>query len=380
MAAINFNRECKSLENGMVYNFSGHTFKVVRGQLTAEEDQNGTICRDGNNLHVTWGTATADHAIFRDAETVSDALACAFARPAHFESGNAPYKTDILIATAPMADGYGARYYQGVGGYHSHEYETRTDCPYYFGIELEVVARNEKAYNALERFTSNAWYMENDGSLPCYGIEYISTLIRPADAINPQYFEAFCNQLAGLAKSKTMSETGLHFHVSRAAFGETETEQMETAAKVSDMMDTILPASALKAIFGRDINRWCNIADRGEFSNALAIVKRTAGANIMRDDSIKAAYIADLTKYNKAGHSYRYYRLNLTNNNTIEFRQGKGQISSTAIATMAQFIDTIIKYCKTTKFERISARGYINSIPNSAKYSRLRDYFSNAAE
>ena len=59
LQAINFNRECKSLENGMVYNFSGHTYKVVRGQLTAEEDQNGTIKRDGNDLIITSLNAAA---------------------------------------------------------------------------------------------------------------------------------------------------------------------------------------------------------------------------------------------------------------------------------------------------------------------------------
>ena len=70
----------------------------------------------------------------------------------------------------------------------------------------------------------------------------------------------------------------------------------------------------------------------------------------------------------------------ITNENTIEFRRGKGQISSVAIATIIQFIDTLIKYCRATKFERLSVRGYVASIPTSNKYNRLRDMFTNSNE
>lgn len=375
MAAINFNREAKTLEEGIVYNFHGHTF---RGDTTETE---GTITRNGASVTVTFGAASVDVAIFRDAMTVTDVLAVAFARGAHVESGNAPYKADILRVMASESDGYGTRVYTGRTGYHSHTYETRTDCPYYYGVELETEGRNEKTYNAAKGLESNCWYMESDGSLGPYGIEYISTLLRPQDAICPAFFESICNTLTGLCKSKTVPATGLHVHVSRSAFGETETEQTETIAKVSDMLDAILPDNVLTVIFGRGVNDWAKRLERSEFANALAVVKNVAGANILRDNGIKSAYVAELTKHNKQGHTNnRYHQLNVTNENTIEFRRGKGQISSTAIATIIQFIDTLIKYCRATKFERLSVRGYVASIPTSNKYNRLRDMFTNANE
>ena len=375
MAAINFNREAKTLEEGIVYNFHGHTF---RGDTTETE---GTITRNGANVTVTFGSASVDVAIFRDAMTVCDVLAVAFARGAHVESGNAPYKADILRVMASEADGYGSRVYTGRTGYHSHTYESRTDCPYFYGVELETEGRNDRAFEAAKGLESNCWYMETDGSLGPRGIEYISTLLRPQDAINPAFFESLCNTLTGLCKSKTVPATGLHVHVSRSAFGETESEQTETAAKVSDMLDAILPDPVLTAIFGRGVNDWAKRLERSEFANALAVVKNVAGANILRDNGIKSAYVAELTKHNKQGHTNnRYHQLNLTNENTIEFRRGKGQISSVAIATIIQFIDTLIKYCRGTKFERLSVRGYVASIPTSNKYNRLRDMFTNSNE
>ena len=374
MAAINFNWNVNKLTNGTVYNFSAHLYGNG-----AQYD--GTLTKTADGVRVTLGDGTADVALFRDGMTVADVLAIALKRGAHVASGNAPYKADILRYCAPVADGYGTHIYKGLGGYHSHTYQQRTDCPYYYGIELETVARNESAFNALNGFESNCFYMERDGSLPSYGIEFVSTLIRPQDAVTPAFFEPLCNCLTGLAKSKTIEATGLHVHVSSCALGSNDSEICETAAKISDMLDEIIGDGILREIFGRDVNDWCKRAERSEFSRALAVVKNTAGASILRDENIKSRYVADLTRNYKAGHnSRRYYRLNLTNEHTIEFRQGKGNISSAAISTMIQFIDTLIKYCKSTKFDRLSLFGYIRSIPTSAKYQRLRDYFIGAEE
>ena len=375
MAAINFNREAKQLEEGIVYNFHGHVF---RGST---EDREGTITREGQNVRVTFGDGEANVYIFREGMTVCDVLAIAFKRGAYVESGNAPYKADILRVMASEADGYCSHVYNSLGGYHSYEYQTRSDCPYFYGIELETVARNDTAFEAASHLESNFWYMERDSSLGSRGIEYISTLLRPVDAINPAFFEPLCNTLTGLCRSKTEDATGLHVHVSRSAFGATEEEQTENIAKCSDMLDAILPDTVLTAIFGRGINDWAKRLNRSEFAAALSVVKRVAGANILREDGIKRAYISDLTRFNKEGHTgNRYYQLNITNENTVEFRRGKGQISSVAISTIIQFIDTLIKYCRGTKFERLSVRGYINSIPSSNKYNRLRDSFTNSNE
>lgn len=374
MAAINFNWNVNKLTSGTVYNYTAFVYST-------NQTLNGTLIKTADGIRVTLDGGQCDVQIFREGMTVADVLAIAFKRGAHVESGNAPYKAEILRYCAPVADGYGTHIYKGLGGYHTHTYQARTDCPYYYGIELETVARNESAYNALNNFESNCFYMERDGSLPSYGIEFVSTLIRPQDAVKSEFFEPLCNCLTGLAKSKTIEATGLHVHVSGTAFGANDDEIRETAAKCSDMLDEIIGDDILRAIFGRGVNDWCKRAERSEFSRALAIVKNTAGANILRDENIKKQYIADLTRNYKAGHnSRRYYRLNLTNENTIEFRQGKGNISSATISTIIQFIDTLIKYCKGTKFERLSLDGYIRSIPTSAKYQRLKDYFTSATE
>ena len=110
MAAINFNRGAKQLEEGIIYNFHGHTF---RGNT---EELNGTITRNGGSIRVTFGDGETTVEIFRDGMTVCDVLAIAFNRGAHVESGNAPYKADILRVMASESDGYGSRVYTGRTG------------------------------------------------------------------------------------------------------------------------------------------------------------------------------------------------------------------------------------------------------------------------
>ena len=374
MAAINFNRKANELTEGVRYEF---TANAGTGATNWELWRHGvavTFHKVGDEDSETRATD-----IFRDGETVADLLACHFATPMHVESGNAPYKADILTVTAPIADGYSAQMLQGIGGYHSHAYQHRTDCSYYFGIELETVARNEYAYRAATHLKSNMVYMERDGSLPSYGIEYITTLIRPQDAIKADFWQPLCDTLTGLCKSATVRETGLHVHISRTAFGTDESAQIENIAKAVEMVTNVIPSGIQETIFGRSSGQWCKVHDFDEFSRALAIVKRTAPA-VMKENSVKAAYMKDLTKYNKSGHGNRYFQVNLTNENTVEFRQGKGAINSNKIAQIVQFIDTLVKYCNATKFERLSMAGYIASVQSSGKYSALKTTLTRGEE
>ena len=102
---------------------------------------------------------------------------------------------------------------------------------------------------------------------------------------------------------------------------------------------------------------------------------------IINNDGIKAALTADLLHGNKtrSGHNYpseRYHRVNITNQHTVELRQGKGAIKSQSLANIAQHATTAAKYCRETAWHKLSAAGYWKSIPTSNKYAEIKRIFN----
>lgn len=376
---LNFNRLAKELPEGK-------RFEVNFTQAQDGQFFNYEVERVGEKILFFHGsTQVYNVRIFRDKATILDIIALALRRAGKLTS-KTTYKADLLLN---MWDGYTEdTTHAGLLSYYGERSATLNrpteEKPYYIGVELEVESRNREAREALTNFRSNMWRVARDGSLSAeYGLEFISDLIAPSDAIQPKTFEPLCNILQGLATSRTSDRTGLHVHVSRPAGGETEQEQIETIAKIILMQNEILSQSNLAKLYGREKNRWSanNITtDRSRFVDGLKVVKEHA-PNVLKDAGAKAKYIQDLTPHNKEGHTDNRYRaVNLTNEHTIEFRQGKGHINSTHIATIIQHIITLFDYCKATKIEKLSEHGYIKSIPNAARYAHLKSILKGEQE
>lgn len=376
--AINFNWVItEKVTDGKIYDFNFIGFDGVATAFTF--CKRGTTC----TIRQSDGPAEVRVPIFRNAMKVRDALALALKRAGRATSGEV-YKVDIL---SDINNDYeDNEIYTDIWS-PSHEFRTnkpRRASAYYIGFELETTGRNNDCETALHNLRSNIWRQVTDGSIsgPARGIEFVSTLLHPEDAVKASFYADFFDMLTGLAVSSSLTSTGLHCHISREAFGETEEEQDENITKAIYMENNILSDAALTRLYGRDARgQWAqpNTGHSGILGHiaALASVSRT----ILNDGGIKAALQSDLMQGNKSrrGHNYpaeRYHRINITNQYTIEFRQGKGQIKSNALANIAQHACTLAAYCRSTKFANLSAMGYYRSIPSSAKYGEIKAIFN----
>lgn len=375
---LNFNRIAKEIPMGKRFEVNAEILRTGRVNNYEIERQDNDI------LFFVENNRVAKTPIFRDKATILDIIAVTLKTAAKLTS-KTTYKADLLC---DMWDGYTSHEihcgFLSYNGERRATLNTPTEAkPFYFGIELEVESRNQSCFEALTNISSNMWRTASDGSLSSRGVEFISDLIAPQDAIQAKTFEPLCNMIAGLATSRTNSATGLHLHISREAFGTTEQEQRETIAKVIVMENERLNQNALTKIYGRCKNDWSRnntATDRSAFIDGVKAVAEHA-PNILRDAGVKAKYIQDLTTHDKEGHTQNRYRaVNITNPKTIEFRQGKGHINSQHIATIAQHILALVEYCKATKFEKLSEYAYIRSIPNSARYARLKSILKGEQE
>lgn len=377
--AINFNWVITDkVTDGKVYNFE---FVDMDGNCTDLE-----FSKESNRVKIQIaGQETARFInIFRAGMRVVDAITLAVGKAGRVVSGQV-YKAEILQAI--NSDYEEREMYTGIHN-PSHNFESNMpfeDSPYYLGFELETAGRNDDCETALHRMRSNIWRQVTDASINgrngAEGIEFVTTLLHPDDAIKPAFYEDFFNMLTGLAVSTTLPSTGLHCHISRTAFGDTEEEQNENIAKLVYMENYILNESRLAELYGRGRGDWCrtNQSTTGILTHVAAL--QAYEPRILNAQGIREALTADLLEGNKArcGHNYpseRYRAINITNQNTVEFRQGKGQIKSQVLANIAQHAVTIAKYCKETAWHKLSARGYWQSIPSSAKYSEIKRIFA----
>lgn len=378
--AINFNWVInEKVTNGKVYDFQ---FTDMDGVTTDMQ-----FSKADNRARVSIiGTENAVYIdIFRQNMRVLDALALAIKRAGRVTSGEV-YRADLLRFICE--DYETAEIYTGINT-PSHNYASNKplkETAYFLGFELETAGRNEACEMALHNLKSNIWRQVSDASIsgPCgtSGIEFVSTLLHPSDAIKPDFYGEFFDMLTGLAVSGSLSSTGLHCHISRTAFGDTDEEQDENIAKLVYMENYILSDNALTELYGRDARgEWArpNTSETG-FVEHVEAVSRYA-PRVMNEAGVRDALKRDLLTGNKSrhGHNYpseRYHRINVTNQYTIEFRQGKGTIKSQVIANIAQHAVTIAKYCKETPWAKLSARGYYMSIPTSAKYSDIKRIFN----
>lgn len=376
--AINFNWVVlDKMTTNKVYDvkFTAYNGTTTDLQISKVTDSDGVFVA----VWIAGTDTTAKTKVFRRDMRVSDALALLLQKSGRATSGEV-YKCDILTE---MNEEYESNEVYTARHESSHHFETNKpnkDSEYYLGFELETIARNTRCYNSLCNMRSNIWRMVYDSSIGSEGIEYVSTLIHPSDAIKPDFYEHFCDMLTGLAVSSSRYETGLHCHISRAAFGDTEEEENENIAKLCYMESYILDTRALRELYGRDESE--SYASKNESPAAEHVTAlRKFAPKILAAEGVKDALCADFLRANKTrrGHSYgcdRYHKINVTNQQTIEFRQGKGQIKSQVIANIAQHAVTIAKYCRETPWHKLSARGYWNSIPNSNKYAELKRIFS----
>ena len=227
----------------------------------------------------------------------------------------------------------------------------------YIGVELEVdkgdaidaAAKISKNYNDV--------YLKRDGSLST-GFEIVS---HPATLdyhlLDLGWADIMNICLDNNMRSHDTSTCGLHCHVSRDFFGETQDEQDLHIAKLILLIDRfwdncIVPFSRRNY---DNLNRWA------------------AKPNLEILDSDTDEEILDKVK--KTKHYGRYQAINLQNECTVEFRIFRGTLKlNTFIATL-QFVDCICRFAKKIRLSGICTADW-GDLFIGTNYPELEEYLN----
>lgn len=220
--------------------------------------------------------------------------------------------------------------------YHYHKddevifYSTDTEEDLYMGVELEVVNNegtdfetlNDNAEDIAKCFEEGFVYMETDGSLNDEGFEIITqpaTLKYHTD-IKDGYKSAFKYCINNHLRSHDTNVCGLHVHFNRDYFSDNEDLYLTRLLYLTEKFWEELSKFSRRT--SCSLNHWA---------------KRY-------DDTPEK-----IVEGSKCGDYDRYYAINLTNKDTIEFRIFRGTLRlETFIATL-QLVDTMVKKCKSIK-------------------------------
>ena len=257
-------------------------------------------------------------------------------------------------------------HFRSVMGYHSRppmEYfygqdEQPTQPFKGFGIELEVdegnIARNEMAKD-LHDIVGNHLYYNTDGSLGRNGFEIIS-MPHTEKALYDLDWETVLHKLVNNGfTSHNNGNCGLHMHVSRAFFGDTEQERTDNIAKMIMFYE----------LFWEDIRRF----SRRTNSQVRDWANRYCG-----DETPTEARCKDIAT-NRYGARYR--AVNLNNSNTIEFRIMRGSLRYQTFMATLDFLITTAKNCKNIDWTNINDKDrWLSGIKDDTiEYMKLRRCF-----
>lgn len=164
-------------------------------------------------------------------------------------------------------------------------------------------------------------------------------------------------ELLGAKSHDASAQCGLHVHVNRNSLGNTLEAQQLCVSKLLIIMDRFYETEIFK------LSRRPTIADMAQWAS-----KNDAGIlpTDKRDVVIRKAEHLEMTQG-------RYHALNLTNSNTVEFRFFRGTLNPTSFAAALQFIDAIVRYCKTHTLQEC-VRCRFGEVVSMCKYPELYAY------
>lgn len=226
------------------------------------------------------------------------------------------------------------------------------------GLELEVYARNKYIFEN----KSNFFYLQRDGSLfEENGGTEITTIPMPfedliregggIDILTKDFMARFS------CFSQSPPETGFHIHLSKTQFSDNIAVLLKKAFYC-------FPYQFTTELFGRENTSYCKPEPKIQMLMEYGI--HPSAASNFGLEKIFTPYCDS-----------RYFELNLTNNNTIEFRRGKGTIDSLAIKSILDFCYHIYKYSinskKLYKSDLLSIKALLQDyLMENAKTERLK--------
>ena len=208
--------------------------------------------------------------------------------------------------------------------YYKPEPLFRGDGPRYFGVELEIDGAGEddtSARKIMEIANGNGaenLYCKHDGSLDD-GFEMVTHPMTLEYHMKEMPWARILQEAIHLGYTSHQANTcGLHVHVNRDAFGESETEQDAVIARIlyffEKNWEELLKFSRRTP---RQLERWATRYGYKDQPKELL-------------DHAKKGY-----------HGGRYTSVNLTNTDTIEFRIFRGTLKYNTLIATLQLLDRI---------------------------------------
>jgi hypothetical protein len=233
---------------------------------------------------------------------------------------------------------------QTVPGVYAYEYKPDAvfygEAPRFLGVELEIDHGIEKkaAVSLTHTMLGEHVYCKKDGSLD-NGFEIVTHPHTLEEHKNLCYKELFEGLKDMKFESQDAGTCGLHIHVSKKALGETELEQDN---------------NILKVLFLQEM-----------FWKQIKVFSRRNNAQIFK--WAKRYGCTSLEKAKKSNSKNRYYALNLSPENTIEFRIFRGSLSYSTFMATIQFVDYMVEYAvshKVADIQSLTWETFIEKIPH----------------
>ena len=265
---------------------------------------------------------------------------------------------------------YSDRLYEGMGDYHEMNFDylnkpKKQDSRYLVGVEIETEFRSQEQLDNFKDIPSNWFYREEDGSLNSYGCEIITIPLLPKDAKDVRTWEPLRAALSGNALSWDSCRCGLHIHFSKSILVRNGKDYDTNLAKLLFLYHHHVKESSYNvAVFGRsrgynEENGKCESGD-----NAIFL-----GPDALKMKCVKDMVSEDLRE--KAKRT-RYYDINVNPKDTIEFRKGRGTFNPERIASIVEYCELMCKYAISSKWEDLSARGFVLFLRKYAKNEILK--------
>jgi len=241
-----------------------------------------------------------------------------------------------------------------------HDYYYKPDPEFfgqgsrYFGVELEIDGAGESRLNASKILSiANAEqehiYCKHDGSLND-GFEIVTHPMTLDYHLNHMPWADILSKAKELGYKSHQAETcGLHFHVSRSAFGKTEEEQDAVIARILYFFEKHWE-ELLK--FSRRTH--CQLQ---QWANRYGLKEQPK----------------DILDHAK-GDQERYTCVNLTNYHTIEFRMFRGTLKLNTLIATLQLIDRICDVALYFSDDEIKDMPWTTFVASCAHLPELLQY------
>ena len=239
--------------------------------------------------------------------------------------------------------------------------------PRFFGVELEIDQGGEDPDNArtllcIANRAGSLAYIKHDGSLD-EGLELVTHPMSLDFQLQRMPWAELCRKAVSLGyRSHRPGTCGLHIHVSRRAFGETEARQDGVIARIlyffEKHWEELLKFSRRTQ---RQLDRWA--ARYGYQEQPMDIL--------------------DFAK--KGRHGGRYTCINLQNPTTVEFRMFRGTLNCNTVLATLELVDRICDaalYLSDEELKSMAWTTFVASIqpsqcPHLVQYLKERRLYVN---